>query len=220
MEGVANEEDIDNVMKLGMAHPMGPLTLADFIGLDVCLSILEVLYTGFGDPKYRPCPLLKKMVAAGYMGKKSGRGFYTYAMTEGIIKRSDEREFALKMFYAREYNSDPWMQQIERLSSKEKRMATKYVKKLSDIYTKHIDEFDLMIKKRLKNWELTRIAVIDKIILRLALSEILYLEDIPPQVSINEAIELAKKYSTEKSGKFINGILDAIYHQHKSQITS
>jgi 3-hydroxybutyryl-CoA dehydrogenase len=78
MEGVAAPEAIDTVMKLGMAHPMGPLALADFIGLDVCLAILEVLQTGLGDDKYRPCPLLRKMVAAGYLGRKSGRGFYQY----------------------------------------------------------------------------------------------------------------------------------------------
>jgi len=78
MENVATAEDIDTVMKLGMNHPMGPLTLADFIGLDVCLSIMEVLYNGFNDPKYRPCPLLKKMVAAKKLGRKSGEGFYKY----------------------------------------------------------------------------------------------------------------------------------------------
>jgi len=78
MEGVADKEAIDTVMKLGMAHPMGPLTLADFIGLDICLDIMEVLYEGFGDSKYRPCPLLRRMVDAGYLGRKSGQGFYTY----------------------------------------------------------------------------------------------------------------------------------------------
>jgi 3-hydroxybutyryl-CoA dehydrogenase len=78
-EGVASAEAIDQVMKLGMNHPMGPLTLADFIGLDVCLAILEVLQDGFGDSKYRPCPLLKRMVAAGWLGRKTGRGFFTYA---------------------------------------------------------------------------------------------------------------------------------------------
>jgi 3-hydroxybutyryl-CoA dehydrogenase len=78
MEGVATPDAIDTVMKLGMAHPMGPLALADFIGLDVCLAILDVLHRGLGDDKYRACPLLRRMVAAGHLGKKSGRGFYNY----------------------------------------------------------------------------------------------------------------------------------------------
>jgi 3-hydroxybutyryl-CoA dehydrogenase len=78
MEGIAAPEAVDTVMKLGMNHPLGPLALADLIGLDVCLSIMEVLHEGLGDAKYRPCPLLRKMVVAGYLGRKSGRGFYTY----------------------------------------------------------------------------------------------------------------------------------------------
>src|ERR1700690_9807 len=79
MEGVATPEAVDAVMKMGMNHPMGPLGPADFIGLDVCVDILEVLYKGFGDPKYRACPLLRKSVAAGWLGRKSGRGFYKYS---------------------------------------------------------------------------------------------------------------------------------------------
>ena len=77
-EGIGSAEDIDTVMKLGMNHPMGPLTLADFIGLDTCLAIMNVLHDGFNDPRFRPCPLLKQYVDAGYLGRKSGRGFFTY----------------------------------------------------------------------------------------------------------------------------------------------
>lgn len=92
-EDVAGVTEIDTVMKLGMAHPMGPLQLADFIGLDVCLSIMEVLYKGFENPKYAPCPLLKKMVAAGCLGKKSGEGFYVY--TEGSKELVVSKQFSL-----------------------------------------------------------------------------------------------------------------------------
>jgi 3-hydroxybutyryl-CoA dehydrogenase len=79
MEGVGSPDAVDTVMKLGMNHPMGPLQLADFIGLDVCLAVLNVMHEGLGDPKYRPCPLLRRMVAAGHLGRKTGRGFYSYA---------------------------------------------------------------------------------------------------------------------------------------------
>jgi len=89
MEGVATPEAVDTVMKLGMAHPMGPLALADFIGLDVCLAILEVMHRGLGDPKYRPCPLLRRMVAAGHLGRKSGRGFSGIASRPGRLVRHD-----------------------------------------------------------------------------------------------------------------------------------
>jgi 3-hydroxybutyryl-CoA dehydrogenase len=89
-EGVAGVHEIDTVMKLGMAHPMGPLALADFIGLDVCLSILQILHQGFGQPKYAPCPLLVNMVTAGKLGRKSGEGFYNYAGDSKDLLVSDK----------------------------------------------------------------------------------------------------------------------------------
>lgn len=100
-EGVAGVEEIDTVMKLGMAHPMGPLQLADFIGLDVCLSILNVLYEGFGNPKYAPCPLLKNMVTAGYLGAKSGEGFYKYAAgsKELVVSSMFKKQYSPVMEY-------------------------------------------------------------------------------------------------------------------------
>ncbi len=93
-ESVAGVEEIDNVMKLGMAHPMGPLQLADFIGLDVCVSILRVLHDGFGNPKYAPCPLLINMVTAGFLGIKSGEGFYKYAAGSKDLIRSCQLLFS------------------------------------------------------------------------------------------------------------------------------
>ena len=99
MEGVGSAEAIDTVMKLGANHPMGPLTLADFIGLDVVLAVMRALWEGLGDPKYRPCPLLVRMVDAGYLGRKTGRGFYTYDGKErdkGIAERSGEERWVIK----------------------------------------------------------------------------------------------------------------------------
>lgn len=133
------------------------------------------------------------------------------------IKRSEEREFAFKMLYASEFNHEPFRLQIEHLDEESKQKATSYVKRLVSIYMETKDEFDTLIKKKLENWDLKRVAIIDKVILRMALVEIVHFEEIPPEVSINEAIELAKKYSTAGSSKFINGLLDAIYKIFKTQ---
>ena len=133
------------------------------------------------------------------------------------IKRSDEREFAFKMLYASEFNQDSFSLQVDRLDLASQEKATRYVKSIITVYNDSKNEFDGVIKEKLENWDLNRVAIIDKVILRLAIAEIYHFEDIPPEVSINEAIELAKKFSTAGSGKFINGILDAIYKNLKQK---
>jgi transcription antitermination factor NusB len=138
-------------------------------------------------------------------------------MGKRTIKRSEEREFALKMLYASEFNDDSYRLQVERLDEESQEKATAYVALLISHYKEHKLEFDQQIKEILENWELDRVAIIDKVILRMAIAEIIFFDDIPPQVSINEAIELAKKYSTARSGKFINGILDAVYRKQKNK---
>ena len=136
------------------------------------------------------------------------------------LKRTDEREFAFKMLYAAEFNDDPWEEQISHLDDEARKMVSEYVNRLATIYGTYKSQFDHLIEETLENWELSRIAVVDKVILRLALSEIFYFDDIPPEVSINEAIEMAKKFSTARSGKFINGLLDAIYRKLKKELDS
>jgi N utilization substance protein B len=141
-------------------------------------------------------------------------------MVKQNIKRTEEREFAFTMLFASEFNQDPLNIQIEHLDDESQKKATPYVKEIISIYASSKDELDTLIKKKLENWELKRVAIIDKVILRLAIVEILYFDEIPAEVSINEAIELAKKYSTAGSGKFINGLLDAIYRTQKAKLRS
>ena len=134
-------------------------------------------------------------------------------MNSPNIKRYKEREFALQILYACEFNSDPWREQMDRLEENSQIQITNYINELIATYQDNKNDFDQEIIKKLKNWEFSRVAVIDRVILRMAIAEILFFQDIPPEVSINEAIELAKKYSTAQSGKFINGLLDAIFKQ-------
>jgi N utilization substance protein B len=129
------------------------------------------------------------------------------------IKRYEEREFTLQTLYACEFNDDPWQELLVRLEKNSQIKATPYVTKLISICQEHKEKFDQEIIRKLKNWDFKRIAIMDKVILRMAIAEIVFFEDIPPEVSINEAIELAKKFSTDQSSKFINGMLDAIYRQ-------
>jgi N utilization substance protein B len=135
---------------------------------------------------------------------------------KGYIKRSEERETVLKLLYACTFNDDPWQEQLTRLGRQSKKLyATEFVSDLISIYYMHLEEMDAEISEKLKNWDFKRIAVLDKIILRMAIAEFLFFSEIPPEVTMNEAIELAKKYSTEDSGKFINGLLDSIFHDLK-----
>jgi len=132
------------------------------------------------------------------------------------MNRRKEREYVLKILYAQEYNPVPWREQVTLFEESFKESATSFSKKLIETYSKNIDQLDEEIKAKLINWDFNRVAVMDVILMRIALSEFLYFEDIPPEVTINEIIEISKKYSTPKSGKFINGILDSILKQMKN----
>jgi len=136
-------------------------------------------------------------------------------MSKRLIKRTEEREFAFRMLYASEFNQDSFDDQVNRLDAASQEKATRYVRNIIKYYHSSKKEFDEIIGEKLENWDLHRVAIVDKVILRLAIAEIFHFEEIPPEVSINEAIELAKKYSTAGSGKFVNGLLDAIYRNYK-----
>jgi N utilization substance protein B len=138
-------------------------------------------------------------------------------MGKRIIRRTEEREFAFRMLYAAEFNQDPFDVQVNRLDAASRKKVTMYVRKIIKSYNNSKKLFDDIIGEKLENWDLHRVAIVDKVILRLAIVEIFHFEEIPPEVSINEAIELAKKYSTAGSGKFVNGILDAIYRNQKQK---
>jgi len=127
------------------------------------------------------------------------------------INRSREREFVLRVLFACEFNPDPWSEQLTRLEQSAHIQCTTYVQQLVSLYHEHKQEIDDEISLLLKNWDLKRVAMLDKVVLRMALVEFLFFTEIPPEVSINEAIELAKKYSTSASGKFVNGLLDALF---------
>ena len=137
--------------------------------------------------------------------------------SEKRIKRSTEREYALQAVYAYELSGNSWEQQLQLLEEHTRVTGTRFVRKHLDLYSRYREVIDREIIQKLRNWDFTRLAVIDKIILRMAVIELLYFKDIPPEVSLNEAIELAKKFSTEKSDKFINGILDAIVMELKHE---
>ena len=153
------------------------------------------------------------------MAEKPGRDFTITVKTgKKKLKRSQERENALQISFACEISGDKAQDQIGRLSDSDLVESTEFVEQLVSLYESHKDEIDNDIIRHLKNWDFSRLAIIDRIILRLAIIELLYLPDIPPEVSINEAIELAKKYSTDKSDKFINGLLDAVFRRLKQAL--
>ncbi len=126
------------------------------------------------------------------------------------MKRRKEREFALKILYAVELNPIPFTEQIEQMDSHYKKNASDFSKRIIKICSSNKDELDSKIKSQLKNWDFNRVAIIDKILLRMAMAEFLYFDSVPPGVTINEMIEVSKIYSTERSSRFINGILDAV----------
>jgi N utilization substance protein B len=133
------------------------------------------------------------------------------------IKREEERSFVLQVLYACEYNSETWQVLMHRIAERQQIPVTVYVEQMIMLSQEHKAEIDEEIKLKLKNWDYHRVAVIDRIILRMAMVELLYNKDIPPEVTMNEAIELAKKYSTEKSNRFINGLIDAIFKKLKRE---
>ncbi len=133
------------------------------------------------------------------------------------MKIRQEREFALKIIFSKEFNSEPWHKLVELLKEEEQNKATDFAQQLIAGSLEHKQEIDAEIKRKLKNWDINRVAIMDRVILRMAITEFLYFEEIPPEVTMNEAIELAKIYSTERSGKFINGILDAVFKTLKKE---
>jgi N utilization substance protein B len=140
-----------------------------------------------------------------------------YALGKAGIKRQEERSFVLQVLYACEFNKDPWQVLLTRIAEEQQMPVTAYVEQMILLSQEHKLEIDEEIKIKLKNWDYHRVAVIDRIILHMALVELLYYEDIPPEVTMNEAIELAKKFSTEQSNRFINGLIDAIYKKLKRE---
>jgi N utilization substance protein B len=132
--------------------------------------------------------------------------------------RRKEREFALKILYALEYNDETWETHKSSLNNNELKYETKFSVNIIKFYKKHVKNADKTITKHIKNWEYDRVAIIDKIILRIAYLELMFFPDIPPEASLNEAIELAKKYSTPKSGMFVNGVIDSIIKHKQNEL--